>query len=67
VPGQGQAAGKSGRSGAGGRGGRAGMAPGQGGRAGRKKDEKDLTQEHLAFVDEESWLDDEGATDSVID
>jgi hypothetical protein len=40
------------------------VAPGQGG---RKKDEKDLTQEHLAFADEESWLDDEGATDSVID
>jgi hypothetical protein len=43
------------------------MAPGQGGRTGRKKDEKDLTREHLAFVDEESWLDDEGASDSVID
>ena len=32
-----------------------------------KKDEKDVTQEHLAFADEESWLDDEGANDSVID
>ena len=38
------------------------------GQTGRgKKDEKDVTQEHLAFADEESWLDDEGANDSVID
>ena len=37
------------------------------GRPGRKKDEKDVTQEHLAFADEESWLDDEGADDPVID
>ncbi|RYP87228.1 hypothetical protein EKO23_06360 [Nocardioides guangzhouensis] len=66
VPGQGQAAGKGGRSGAGGRGGRGPAAAGQGGRAG-KKDEKDVAREHLAFADEESWLDDEGATDSVID
>ena len=68
APGQGQnakSAGRSGgRSGSGGRGGRGDVAPGQGG---RKKDEKDLAQEHLAFADEESWLDDEGATDSVID
>ena len=67
VSGQGQGAGKGGgRSGAGGRGGRGAVGAGQGGRAG-KKDEKDVTQDHLAFADEESWLDDEGAADAVID
>lgn len=63
--GQGQAGKNGGRGGAGSRG-RGGMGAGQGGRGG-KKDEKDVTQEHLAFADEESWLDDEGANDSVID
>jgi len=63
--GQGQAGKNSGRGGAGARG-RGAAGAGQGGRGG-KKDEKDVTQEHLAFADEESWLDDEGANDSVID
>ena len=63
--GQGQAGKNGGRGGAGSRG-RGAAGAGQGSRGG-KKDEKDATQEHLAFADEESWLDDEGANDSVID
>ena len=63
--GQTQAAGKNGGRGGAGARGRGAMAAGQTGRG--KKDEEDVTQEHLAFADEESWLDDEGANDSVID
>ena len=63
--GQTQAGKNGGRGGAGSRGRGAVGRAGQTGRG--KKDEEDVTQEHLAFADEESWLDDEGANDSVID